>query len=199
MSELAFNRAILEKTVRILSFIVVCLILLLILQAVSLVLSENRPQQVVYAQEDSIIKLDTKNYEVDQTILKNFTKWIAKEYLSFSPTSLPEQIDGIKEYLTAVPQKSILTAYQKNKSIIEDGTYFNFVINSAEVKKEDNPFEVELSGVMTIIDRKGNYKDENKVFSFSILQVKPTELNPYGLKVLSITDKSAEGEKEVTK
>ncbi|HBG62176.1 MAG: hypothetical protein A2Y03_00620 [Omnitrophica WOR_2 bacterium GWF2_38_59] len=199
MSELAFNRAILERTVRILSFIVVCLILLLILQAVSLVLSENRPQQVVYAQEDSIIKLVTKNYEVDQTILKNFTKWIAKEYLSFSPTSLPDQIDGIKEYLTAVPQKSILTAYQKNKSIIEDGTYFNFVVNSAEIKKEDNPFDVELSGVMTIIDRKGNYKDENKVFSFGILQVKPTESNPYGLKVLSITDKSVTVEKGVSK
>ena len=199
MSELAFNRAILERTVRILSFIVVCLILLLILQAVSLVLSENRPQQVVYAQDDSIIKLVTKNYEVDQTILKNFTKWIAKEYLSFSPTSLPDQIDGIKEYLTAVPQKSILTAYQKNKSIIEDGTYFNFVVNSAEIKKEDNPFDVELSGVMTIIDRKGNYKDENKVFSFGILQVKPTESNPYGLKVLSITDKSVTVEKGVSK
>jgi len=199
MSELAFNRAILERTVQILSIIVVGLIALLILQAVSLVLSENRPQQVVYAQEDKIIKLDTKNYEVDETILKDFTKWIAKEYLSFSPTSLPDQIDGIKEYLTAVPQKSILTAYQKNKSIIEDGTYFNFVVNSVEVKKDDNPFEVELSGVMTIIDRKGNYKDESKVFSFGILQVKPTELNPYGLKVLSIIDKTVVVEKEVFK
>lgn len=196
MSELAFNRAILERTVQILSIIVIGLIALLILQAVSLVLSENRPQQVVYAQEDKIIKLDTENYEVDETILKNFTKWIAKEYLSFSPTSLPHQIDGIKEYLTAIPKKSILTAYKKNKSIIEDGTYFNFVINAVDIKKDDNPFEVELSGVMTIIDRKGNYKDENKIFSFGILQVKPTELNPYGLKVLSVTDKSVKDEKE---
>ena len=140
--------------------------------------------------------ISQKNYEVDETILKNFTKWIAKEYLSFSPTSLPHQIDGIKEYLTAIPKKSILTAYKKNKSIIEDGTYFNFVINAVDIKKDDNPFEVELSGVMTIIDRKGNYKDENKIFSFGILQVKPTELNPYGLKVLSVTDKSVKDEKE---
>ena len=63
MSELAFNRAILERTVQILSIIVIGLIALLILQAVSLVLSENRPQQVVYAQEDKIIKLDTENYD----------------------------------------------------------------------------------------------------------------------------------------
>ncbi|MCK5580749.1 MAG: hypothetical protein KAJ18_05695 [Candidatus Omnitrophica bacterium] len=199
MSELAFNRAILERTVQTLSFIVISLLLLLLAQSVSLVRSESKPQQVVYAQEDKIIKLDTKNYEVDETILKNFTKWIAKEYLSFSPTSLPHQIDGIKEYLTAIPQKSILTAYQKNKSIIEDGTYFNFVINAVDIKKDDNPFDVELSGVMTIIDRKGNYKDENKVFSFGILQVKPTDLNPYGLKVLSITDRSVKGEKEAGK
>ncbi|HOY09011.1 MAG TPA: hypothetical protein PLB05_02920 [Candidatus Omnitrophota bacterium] len=199
MSELAFNRAILEKTVQILSLIVVGLVVLLILQSASLVVSSNRPQQVVYSGGEQILPLETKNYEVDEIILKNFVRWIAREYFSFSPTSLPKQIDSISEYLTSAPKKAILDAYQKNKSIIQEGTYFQFDIAEVSIVKQSNPYHVELSGVMSIIDRSGNYINDLKTYVFEVQQVKPTKENPYGLKVLRIQEKTLSEKKEETK
>ncbi|MCA9399898.1 MAG: hypothetical protein KC618_09115, partial [Candidatus Omnitrophica bacterium] len=93
------------------------------------------------------------------------------------------------------PKKAILDAYQKNKAIIQEGTFFQFDIADVSVIKHSNPYQIELVGVMSIIDKNGNYVDEPKKYFLEIQQVRPTKENPYGLKVLQIQDKTQE-EKE---
>ena len=139
----------------------------------------------------------TKNYEVDETILKNFVHWIGREYFSFSPTSLPRQIDNISEYLTSAPKKAILDAYQKNKSIIQEGTFFQFDIADVSIIKQSNPYQVDLAGVMRIIDKNGNHTSDIKTYLFEVQQVKPTNTNPYGLKILQIQEKTLSEKGEI--
>ncbi|MCA9405189.1 MAG: hypothetical protein KC684_01515 [Candidatus Omnitrophica bacterium] len=195
MSELVFNRIILEKAVRILSRVVACLLIINVLQVVVLIKFTRKP--VILLGENStgrIEMLDFSNYEVTETVLNNFVRWISSEYLSFGPDSLPNQIEGIKHYLNAEPKKAILKSYEKNKAAITSGVFFQFNLQDIKISKRSNPYTIDVSGVMSIIDKKGRYKTEDRAYIFEVLRVKPSSDNPYGLKVISITERQKEDE-----
>lgn len=193
MSELAFNRIILEKTVRILAGIVVCLLCLNLLQVLVVLKFTRKPVLLLKESNTGTIEmLDFNSYEVTETILNNFVRWIANEYLSFTPNSLPNQIESIKHYLNAEPKEAILKSYEKNKTAIESGVYFQFNLKEVEITQRHNPYQIEATGEMSIIDKSGRYKKEDRSYLFEVLKVKPTQENPYGLKVISITQKQNE-------
>ena len=195
MSELVFNRIILEKAVRILSRVVACLLIINVLQVVVLIKFTRKP--VILLGENStgrIEMLDFSNYEVTETVLNNFVRWISSEYLSFGPDSLPNQIEGIKHYLNAEPKKAILKSYEKNKAAITSGVFFQFNLQDIKISKRSNPYTIDVSGAMSIIDKKGRYKTEDRAYIFEVLRVKPSSDNPYGLKVISITERQKEDE-----
>lgn len=84
MSELVFNRVILERnnrTLMILSCVslVINLVLVLGLMRVS-----QRPPLLVYAKDGEITVLKTESLSVNETLLKDFIRLIAGQYLSFS-------------------------------------------------------------------------------------------------------------------
>jgi len=190
MSELAFNRIILEKTVRILSRIVICLLILNVLQVLILIKFTRKPVLLLKeTQADTIEMLDFSSYEITEKILNNFVRWVASEYLSFGPDSLPNQIESIKHYLNAEPKAAILKSYEKNKTAISSGVFFQFNLEEMEIIKRSNPYKIDAKGEMSIIDKNGRYKKEGRVYVFEVLKVKPTSDNPYGLKVISITKK----------
>ena len=175
MSELVFNRIILEKAVRILSRVVACLLIINVLQVVVLIKFTRKP--VILLGENStgrIEMLDFSNYEVTETVLNNFVRWISSEYLSFGPDSLPNQIEGIKHYLNAEPKKAILKSYEKNKAAITSGVFFQFNLQDIKISKRSNPYTIDVSGVMSIIDKKGRYKTEDRAYIFEVLRVKPS-------------------------
>ncbi|MCA9408601.1 MAG: hypothetical protein H6755_05940 [Candidatus Omnitrophica bacterium] len=193
MSELAFNRIILEKAVRILSRIVIGLLILNLLQVIVLIKFTRKPVLLLKeTQTKEIEMLDFSNYEITETILNNFVRWIASEYLSFGPDSLPNQIESITNYLNAEPKSAILKSYEKNKAAISSGVYFQFNLKEIEVTKRSNPYTVEATGEMSIIDKNGRYKKEDRIYEFDVLKVKSTSDNPYGLKVISITEKKVD-------
>ena len=190
MSELAFNRIILQKNVRILSLIVTFLLVLNCLQAVVLVKFSRKPVLLVKENQTGHIEmLDFDNYRITESVIKNFIRWISNEYLSFGPESLPGQIESIQHFISVESKNAILKSYEKHKKSIEAGVFFQFSINDMTITKKSNPYQLEASGAMAIIDRNGRYKNETRTYVFDILQVKPTNENPYGLKVLSITQK----------
>lgn len=190
MSELAFNRIILEKTVRILTGTVTCLLCLNLIQVLIVLKFTRKP--VLLLKENStgtVEMLDFSSYEITETILNNFVRWISSEYLSFGPDSLPGQIESIKHYLNTEPKDAILKSYEKNKKAIEAGVYFQFNLQDTEITKRSNPYQIEATGEMSIIDKNGRYKKEARIYVFDVLKVKPTPENPYGLKIISITQK----------
>jgi len=191
MSELAFNRIILEKTVRILTGIVTCLLCLNLLQVLVLIKFTRKPVLLLKESKVGTVEmLDFSNYEITETILNNFVRWISSEYLSFGPDSLPNQIESIKHYLNTEPKEAILKSYERNKKAIESGVYFQFNLQDMEITKRSNPYQIEATGEMSIIDKNGRYKKEPRIYVFDVLKVKPTPENPYGLKVISITNKT---------
>jgi hypothetical protein len=197
MSELVFNRIILQRTIQILTQIAIGLLILNIVQAMVLVKFSRKPVLVVQEDQDGKVEmLDFENFEITEKVLKHFVQWIAKEYLSFSPTSLPSQIEGIEPYLATGPKESILNSYKKNKSVIESGVFFQFNISELELSKRSNPYVVDVRGELSVIDKNGHYKRQEKTYIFEVLKVIPTDDNPYGLKVMNIVqkkDKEGEG------
>ncbi len=190
MSELAFNRIILQKNVRILSYVVLLLLVLNLLQAIVLIKFSRKPVLLVKEnQTGSIEMLNFDNYRITEAVVENFVRWISNEYLSFGPESLPAQIESIKHFLSVESKESILKSYDKHKKSIESGVFFQFTLKEMEISKKSNPYQIDVSGVMSILDKNGRYKQNDRTYVFDVLQVKPTFENPYGLKVISITEK----------
>lgn len=198
MSELAFNRAILEKNNQTLAILTLALMGVNIALFVAFLFSVNKPPLMVFQKDQHIVSLESEDYKLNEAILKSFARMIARDYLSFSPTSLPKQIDGISQYLANQPTESILNSYNKNKERIEEKQVFQqFTIDGVEITRKKNPFIVELKGIKTTYVN-GNNKSNEAIYDFEIKKIKPTENNPYGLIITQVAEQEPEV-KEVEK
>jgi len=198
MSELAFNRAILINHNKTLTYLAIgSLILNIVLTGLVMAQSFKRPM-ILSDTEGQLAVISMQEYKLKEKMLESFVRMIANEYLSFSPTSLPTQIDGIRDYLTASPIESILDSYTKVKSRIQKGGVFHqFSIEGIEITKKKSPFIVEVTGMRTIYAN-GNYKGEEKVYILEVKRIKQTESNPYGLIVSQIIEKTVPEKEETT-
>lgn len=198
MSELAFNRIILEKNNQILAVVAVISLGLNLILTMVLTFSVNKRPLIVYEDSGQVTKLNQSKFKLDEGILEGFTRMITKEYLSFTAVSLPTQIDGIKQYLAEGPKNAILESYKRNqKKLQEDNVFHQFSIYEINISKKSNPFLVEVSGIKTVYAN-GNSKNIKAGYVLEIQKVKQSEENPYGLIVSKITE-MAEKEAEAGK
>lgn len=189
MSELVFNRVILERNNRILSLLVVISLILNVLVVFALIHTSARPPLVVYTQDGQITVLKTKDLKINEAFLKDFIKLIVSQYLSFTPSSLPKQIESIRPYLAPKPVDAILNDFKNNQSVIEkENISQQFTINNITITKTSNPFWVEVEG-MRNIRTNGNDKDVPAIYVFEVKKIKSTESNPYGFLMTDVIEK----------
>ncbi|MBF0489360.1 MAG: hypothetical protein HQL15_01910 [Candidatus Omnitrophica bacterium] len=189
MSELIFNRTILEKYNQTLSLLIILSLSVNFLLVGIILNLINKPPLIVYSSEGDIGILKAKNFKMDEAMLQGFTKMIVSQYLNFSSTSLPNQIEGIAPYLSVKAKEAILDAYKHHQlSIEKDGISQQFVINNIEITKKSNPYWMEIAGVRTLYVN-GNNKTVPISYIFEIKKIKPSELNPYGLLVNNVIQK----------
>ncbi len=149
----------------------------------------QRPPLVVYAQDGQISVLKTKTLAVDETLLKDFARYIASQYLTFTADSLSKQIDAIRPYMAPKPVEAILDSFRDNQTIIQkDNISQQFVISNVAITKPTNPFWVEIEGTRNI-HAAGNDKTVNITYVMEVKKVKATEGNPYGLIMDDIIEK----------
>ena len=192
MSEFALNRIILEKNNHVLAVISVASLALCLMLAIMLIFSVNKKPLIVYEDSDEMTALKQRDFKLDENILEGFVHLISKEYLSFSPASLPAQIEGIKDYLTDNPKNSILDSFKKNeKRLQEDNVFQQFTINEINITKKNSPYLAEVKGIKTIY-ASGNSKNIQASYIFEIERIKQTQSNPYGLIVSKIIEKPEE-------
>ncbi len=189
MSELIFNRILLEKYNQTLSIILIISVALNLFLSVIFLGTINKPTLIVYSEEGSIGVLKSKNFKVDEALIDDFTKMMVGQYLNFTSTSLPQQINGISPYLSVKAKQAILDAYKHNQLTIEkEGIGQQFVISSIQVTKKSNPYWVEISGQRTLYVN-GNNKTVPITYIFEIKKIKPNESNPYGLMLNDVIQK----------
>ena len=189
MSEFAFNRMILEKNNRTLTFLAILSLGLNLVLVLGLMRACQRPPLVVYAKDGQIAVLKTKILEMNEALLKDFVKLIVGQYLSFTADSLPQQIEGIKPYLAPKPAEAILDSFKNNQATIEkENISQQFVVNSITITKKTDPFWVEVEGVRTI-HAAGNSKNVPITYVLEIKKVNSLETNPYGFLMTDIIEK----------
>ena len=189
MSELVFNRVILERNNQALMILSALSLVLNFILVLGLLRAYQKPPLVVYAQDGEVSVLKTKNLAVDEILLKDFAKYIAGQYLTFTADSLSKQIDDIKPYLAPKPTEAILDSFKENQAIIQkDNISQQFVINNIEITKNANPFWVEIQG-MRNIHAAGNDKTVAITYVMEVKRVNATENNPYGLIMDDIIEK----------
>ena len=189
MSELVFNRVILEKNNQILSLLSVISISLNLLLVFAFIQKSSKPPLIVYAQDGQIEVLRTRDLKMDELFLKDFSKMIAGQYLSFAADSLPKQIEGIKPYLGDKPRQTIMDSYKTNQALIEkDNISQQFVINTVSITKESDPFWVEIEGIRNI-HAAGDDKSMPMIYVFEVKKIKSTAINPYGFLVTDVIEK----------
>jgi len=190
MSELAFNRIILEKNNQILAVVAVVSLGLNLILALTLTFSVNKRPLVVYEDSGQITSLKQTNFKLDEGVLEGFVRMITKEYLSFTAVSLPTQIEGIKQYLADSPKNAILQSYKKNaKKMQEENVFHQYSIYGINITKKSNPFLAEVSGIKTVYAN-GNSKNIKAAYILEIQKIKQTAENPFGLIVSKITEKT---------
>lgn len=191
MSELVFNRVLLEKHNRVLTWGLIALLGLNFILVLWLMSISVRRPLIVFSKEGELSVLKSKDLKMDEVFLKDFVKMIAGQYLSFSVSSLPKQIEDIKAYLAPKPTESILASFKNNQTAIEkESISQQFVINTVTITKETNPFWVEVEGVRNI-RASGNDKTIPMTYVMEIKKVKATESNPYGFLMTDIIEKDA--------
>ncbi len=189
MSELAFNRVILEKNNQVLSILSLASIAINLILVIMLIFAFNKTPLIVFEDSGQVTALKKQGFKLNEKVLESFVKLIAKEYLSFSPTSLPLQIQGIAPYLTDDPKRAILDSYKKNEKRLQRGSVFHqFTIHDINITKKNSPFTVEVSGIRTIYAN-GKNKNTEAAYVFAVQKIKQTETNPYGLIVSRIVEK----------
>lgn len=189
MSELVFNRVILEKNNRILMLLSVISLMLNFVLVLGLIRIDQKPPLVVYEQDGQVAVLKTKTLQVDETLLKDFTKFIVSQYLSFTVDSLPKQIEGIRPYLADKPADAILASFKNNEAIIEkDNISQQIVIDTITITKKTNPFWVEVQSTRHI-HAAGNEKSMPMIYVMEVKKVKSTLSNPYGFLMTDIIEK----------
>ncbi|MCA9407206.1 MAG: hypothetical protein KC733_00820 [Candidatus Omnitrophica bacterium] len=189
MSELAFNRIILEKNNQTLSVIAVISLGLNLVLALTLTFTINKKSLIVYEQSGQVTALNQNSFKLDEGILEGFVRMITKEYLSFTAVSLPIQIDGIKQYLADNTKNAILESYRKNeKKMQQENVFHQFSIYEIKITKKSNPFLVEVSGIKTVYAN-GNSKNIKAAYILEIQKYQQTKENPYGLIVTKFMEK----------
>lgn len=196
MSELAFNRVILEKNNQVLAILgIISLSLNLVLAGV-LTMVVQKPPLIVYEDTEHMSALRLKKYKVEEEILKDFTSMIVSQYLNFNYVSLTNQIEGISPYLASRPLNSILESYKRNQSKMEkENISQEFVVGEINITKKKSPFWIEVTGVRVII-ADNNKKSDEIAYIFEIEKIKPTASNPYGLRVLDVVEKKEQGKEQ---
>ncbi len=198
MSELAFNRIILEKNNQILAIVAVISLGLNLILSLILTFSVNKRPLIVYEDSGQVTSLKQNQFKLDEGILEGFVRMITKEYLSFTAVSLPTQIEGIKQYLADSPKNAILESYKKNqKKLQEENVFHQYSIYGINITKKSNPFLVEVSGIKTVYAN-GNSKNIKAAYVLEIQKIKQSENNPFGLIVSTIAEKT-EKETEAVK
>ena len=189
MSEMAFNRVILEKNNQLLAiFCLVSLSLNLIL-GISLGMTVQKPPLIVFEDTEHMSALRLKKYKVEEEIIKDFTTMIVSQYLNFNYVSLTNQIEGISPYLARRPMDAIMESYKRNQPRMEkESISQEFIVGEMKITKKNNPFWVEVSGVR-VINADGNKKNDEITYIFEIEKTKPTQVNPYGLRILDVVEK----------
>ncbi len=192
MSEMAFNRIILEKNNYVLAVLSIVSLSINLLLAGVLIFSINRKPLIVYEDSGEMTALKKRDFKLDEKILEGFVHLISKEYLSFSPESLPMQIDSISHYLTEGPKSVILDSFKKNeKKLQSENVFQQFSIYEIKITKKTSPYLVDVTGIKTIYAN-GNSKNIDASYSFEIERIKQTQDNPYGLLVSKIVEKPVE-------
>ena len=195
MSELVFNRVILERNNRTLMILSCISLALNFVLVIGIMQAFKKPPLVVYAEDGEIAVLKTKSLNVDETLLKDFTRLVAGQYLSFSVNSLPKQIDAIRPYLGEKVIQNILQSYKDNKAIIEsEHITQQFIVDNITVTKNSNPYWLEVDGTSNI-HASDNDKCMPMAYIFEVTKVKSTEGNPYGFLMTDVIEK----DKSITK
>ena len=191
MSELVFNRVILEKYNRVLTWLVIVMLGLNFILVFWLMHAGVKPPLVVFAKEGQLEVLKVKDLKADEAFLRDFVKMVLGQYLSFSAGSFPAQIEGIRPYLAPKPAESILASFKNNQVAIEkESISQQFVINAITITKKTNPFWIEVEGERNI-RASGNDKTIPMTYVLEIKKIKPTEENPYGFLMTDIIEKDA--------
>ena len=188
MSELVFNRVILEKNNQILALVAVISVSVNLLFMLVLIATINKKPLVVYEDSGQVRSLKKNDFKLDERILEGFVRMVTKEYFSFTAVSLPMQVEGIKQYLAEGPKESILKSYKKNeRKLQEENVFHQYSIYGIDLTKKSSPFLVDVQGIKTIYAN-GNSKNTRAAYEFEIQKVPQSEENPYGLIVSRITE-----------
>ena len=196
MGELAFNRVILEKNNQVLAILSVVSLSLNLVLGISLTMAVQKPPLIVYEDTEHLSALRLKKYKIEEEILKDFTTMIVSQYLSFNYVSLTSQVESISPYLASRPLDAIMESYKRNQSKMEkENISQEFIVGEMKITKKKNPFWIEVQGVR-VINADGNKKAmRSPIFSRS--KIKPTQSNPYGLRILDVAEKKDQsGEKK---
>lgn len=189
MSEIVFSRVILEKYNRILTLLVIILVGLNLILVFWLMSKSSQAPLIVFSKNGQLEVLKSNNLKMDEAFIRDFTRMIVGQYLSFSGSSLPKQIEDIKPYLAPKPTETILNAFKSNQAVIaKEGISQQFIINQITLSKKTNPFWVEVEGVRNI-HANGNDKSIPITYIFEIRKIKSTEDNPYGFLMTDIIEK----------
>lgn len=191
MSELAFNRVILEKNNQTLAILSTASLGLNVLLAFLVAFSIQKPPLIVFEDNEHMSALTLRQYRVQEEGIKSFTAMIVSQYLNFNATSLPKQVDGISVYLAPKPLTAIMDSYKLNQGKMEqENITQEFIISETRITKNKSPYWVEVEGIR-IISADENKKSDPITYIFEIEKIKPTTMNPYGLKVLDVVEKKA--------
>ena len=194
MSELAFNRVILEKNNQVLAILSIASFSLNIVLGTLLIMSVQKPPLIVYEDTEHMSALRLKKYKVEEEIIKDFTTMIISQYLNFNYVSLTNQIDGITPYLARRPLDAILDSYKRNQAKMEkENISQEFIVGEMKILKKNNQFWIEVQGVR-IINADGNKKNDELTYIFEVEKIKPTQSNPYGLRILDVVEKKDQSE-----
>lgn len=191
MSELLFNRVILEKYNRVLTWLMFALVGISFVLLSFVMRASNKAPLIVYSQDGQLKVLQIKELKMDEAFLKDFVRMVVGQYLSFSVSSLPKQIEDIRPYLAAKPAEAILASFKNNQNMIEkESISQQFIVNNITITKNKNPFWVEVEGSRNI-RASGNDKTIPMTYVLEIKKITPSEENPYGFLMTDIIEKDS--------
>ena len=191
MSELAFNRVILQKYSQTVSIVATVSLSLNLILAILLIATMTKPPLIVYSDDGVVSVLKTTSFKAEETQLRDFIKMVSASFLNFTPSSLPKQIEEISPFLGKNPKETILESYEENQGLIQkNGITQQFSIISLNIIKKSDPFWVEVCGVRTIFGKEAS-KATPITYIFEIKKTKPQASNPYGLVLTDIVEKKS--------
>jgi hypothetical protein len=191
MSQMAFNRAAEIKEKQYMKLFLGTSLILNLLLGFSVSALIDRVI-IVYDDAGKLAVLNHNDLELDEPRLKEFVRMISREYLCFTPESLPKQIESISSYLLQEPAKAALESYDRNKKKIkEEKVFYDFSVRDIQVVNNSEPFKVEAIGIRTVFINGKDISGEAR-YLFEIKRIQPTRENPYGLIASRIIEQKEE-------